>query len=288
MLKPPDDSSRFGSLLYGPDDKPLAPSRSLPPPLPEQEHPHKQEPSPDKQHYSVQPTIGSGIEFPPHPPGGKQAEYNKAYRLQKREAAIATIHLKIQRRIACAAWCAFVAASIYAAITFGQWYDLRHNFEVDQRSILKLIPTAKLQHQWQTLDDINGLYYAIDMSNIGKVPARDIRIFCVVTVVAKDSAPTLQFRVEDGFMFETRSILFPGPSEDALECLMTSDQKASRNLPPKSAMIFWLDVLIWPPSLGSPTEIISGSTGRNSARGRPFEMAVVAPIALGHALTITT
>jgi hypothetical protein len=115
-------------------------------PHPEQETTAKEHLGPKKKEYTVFPAVPPGkstLELPPTFISNYEASQKKAYRFQKREAAIARLNYRTQNSLKSAAWFTFVAAVIYAAISFGQWYELRRNFMIDERAWLRfgLVPS---------------------------------------------------------------------------------------------------------------------------------------------------
>lgn len=82
------------------------------------------------------PIIRSVLDLPPSFLKDYEANQKQSYQLQKREAALATLNIKVQKRIVRVACWSFIAAAIYAAITAGQWYELRKNFALEQRAYL--------------------------------------------------------------------------------------------------------------------------------------------------------
>jgi hypothetical protein len=81
----------------------------------------------------------------------------------------------------------FLAAAIYAFISYSQWQDLRRNFEVEQRSLLKITPSF--------LDNITeGMKIQIipvNISNVGKSVALEVAVQGASEVVKNSDTPSL-------------------------------------------------------------------------------------------------
>ena len=74
----------------------------------------------------------------------------------------------VQNSIRWAAWSAFVAAAFYGAVTAGQWWDLRHNFKLEQR------PWISISDQAIVLSP-EMMDAEIKFTNTGKTPARNVQ-----------------------------------------------------------------------------------------------------------------
>ncbi len=81
---------------------------------------------------------------------------------------------------------AAISVVVYAALTYLQWHDLRHNFEVDQRAWIKVT---------YTFSDVPSVaeYTPVHLnrSNVGKSPAIREEIQYVVEFVRTDKGPSL-------------------------------------------------------------------------------------------------
>jgi hypothetical protein len=71
---------------------------------------------------------------------------------------------------------------VHRSITYLQWHDLRHNFEVDQRAWLKVDVALPLQIKPDTTATVT-------VSNVGKSPALRIVVDMMFEVVKNGSAP---------------------------------------------------------------------------------------------------
>jgi hypothetical protein len=101
-------------------------------------------------------------------------------------------------------------AIAYAIITYFQWHDLRHNFEIDERAWLKVeigIPeSAKIP------------FASVKTTNIGKSPALQISEFTVVRLQKSDIEPVFapfeKSAPKAGVRFATVPMLFPGTTNE--------------------------------------------------------------------------
>jgi hypothetical protein len=78
----------------------------------------------------------------------------------------------------------------YAVVTYFQWKDLRHNFEVDQRALVKItfgIPTTV-----PTIGAMDAV--PVTVLNIGKSPALRARVDASLEIVEHSNPPTFSFR----------------------------------------------------------------------------------------------
>jgi hypothetical protein len=91
----------------------------------------------------------------------------------------------------------------YAVVTYFQWKDLRHNFEVDQRALVKIgfdIPNA--------IDPVATLgALQVTALNTGKSPALRARIDASVEIVEYSTPPTFSFSKSHGVI--DVGMLFP-------------------------------------------------------------------------------
>ena len=95
--------------------------------------------------------------------------YTKA---QKENDAQQRKHLRTQRVLCVIAFMTFIAAAIYAGISYNQWHDLRHNFETDQRAWIWV--TDFNMTNAPKIGELIGINVAF--KNGGKTPALGLRI----------------------------------------------------------------------------------------------------------------
>jgi len=100
-----------------------------------------------------------------------------------------------------------VSVILYAYVTWVQWRDLRHNFEIDQRAWVRM-KYAKLDR----VDEKAPLTsWELTVNNVGKSPALNSQLDAVLEVVPRDSAPSFNFgKAHSAAIF---SILFPGDEQ---------------------------------------------------------------------------
>ncbi|GEM_PF-3786025 len=94
---------------------------------------------------------------------------------------------------------AFIAGISYAAVTFVQWRDLRHNFAADQRAWIRVeinMPVT-LTSDFAILGQ---------MRNVGKSPASKVDGQIVVQIVNADEAPSFNGQVHQ---YVWTNIVFP-------------------------------------------------------------------------------
>lgn len=176
---------------------------------------HKKQRGSKQKDYVVQPTIRSVVEFPPDLIRNYQSANDAAHRQNRRDAAAVRINIGVQRRIVCAAWWAFGAAVVYAAITAilaivaaRQWQDLRHNFRVDQRA------WARVHFGWP---DTPLAACKVIINNVGKSPAISARTYAVLEVLTGKAAPSFSFTTPHASNIS--ALLFPNdlPAETPVE-----------------------------------------------------------------------
>jgi hypothetical protein len=86
-----------------------------------------------------------------------------------------------QNSIRKAAWCAFIAAAIYAGITFVQWRDANSNFKRDERAWMAF----KFLEGNLTLTIGQSFLVPTELVNTGKTPAKNVHGNIVVGVFKK-------------------------------------------------------------------------------------------------------
>lgn len=77
-------------------------------------------------------------------------------------------HYRVQNSIKRATWCAFLAASVYAGISYRQWWDLRRNFKLEQRPWIGISDEAVVINPGRMDAEIT-------FANTGKTPARNVQ-----------------------------------------------------------------------------------------------------------------
>jgi hypothetical protein len=101
---------------------------------------------------------------------------------------------------------AFIAAAIYAGITYQQWRDLRHNFEIDQRAWLKIGISV-----WPELIE-NGTAEASGVFiNIGKSTTTGMYSESVMEIVPASQSPSFKFKGRHNT--SSRTPIFPGDQD---------------------------------------------------------------------------
>lgn len=77
----------------------------------------------------------------------------------------------------------------YAIVTFFQWQDLRHNFKVDERAWVNLRNEMAESQRIDLPPDGQQLSIPIQVSNIGKTPAKDVTVFMSSAYLPIDQSP---------------------------------------------------------------------------------------------------
>ena len=204
MSKEPDalPERKPAPLLYGPDDKPIKSSWQ---PYPEEEGTDKKQASAKKNDYTIPLSIRPVFEFPEDFVENQESAQNRTYRLQKRETAIASLNLKVQKRLNRVAFWTLISATIYAAITFGQWYELRKNFRVDERARvgIKSMRITQFSVGKAVMGDITvvngGKTVAIDVTSPGGIVVTRNGVQGALDALRKLKQP-----------FYSPTVLFPG------------------------------------------------------------------------------
>ena len=80
-------------------------------------------------------------------------------------------------------------ALIYAAITYLQWQELRHNFTIDERAWIEVKDT----NTSSKLSDYRGAHTHVVMSNFGKSPALNIRVRTAGEILPANTPPSLLY-----------------------------------------------------------------------------------------------
>ena len=105
-----------------------------------------------------------------------------------------------------------LAGILYAGVTYVQWRDLRHSFQVEQRSWLKAT-----QSFTRDVPSANMLPVQVHIKNVGRSAAIKTVVESVFQIVKAHDAPYLSFRTSkliDIGARETSPILFPDDDSD--------------------------------------------------------------------------
>lgn len=87
----------------------------------------------------------------------------------------------------------------YAVVTFCQWQDLRHNFQVDERALIKAKPTKDITGLFVNNSPVpwSGspplIFWPITMTNIGKSVAVDIHADGVLELLDRNQPPSFSY-----------------------------------------------------------------------------------------------
>jgi hypothetical protein len=98
----------------------------------------------------------------------------------------------------------------YALVTYYQWRDLDRHFRIDERAWIHI----KIKEPAETLADFSKIGVTANLVNIGKTPAKHIKITANAEVIDRLVSPSFDY--ENGSAVHTTlAILFPNdPSED--------------------------------------------------------------------------
>lgn len=116
-------------------------------------------------------------------------------------------------------------AIIYAVVTFAQWQDLRYNFQIEQRALIGVLIGAQTETNRVLLPNLKYLSIKVRARNIGKVPARAVKIDCQTRVFRiyranEPSFPGEHRKYEDTIIFP--EALDPNPDPIDLPSVTTS------------------------------------------------------------------
>lgn len=110
---------------------------------------------------------------------------------------------------------ALVAGIGYAVVTYWQWRDLRHNFQVEQRAWIQLttplIPMSEIPTR--------GLH--ISVANVGKSVAQQVVSASAIELVKRDDAPLLYARKRHNVT--DFNLLFPNTIQGNTEVLFVNE-----------------------------------------------------------------
>jgi hypothetical protein len=117
----------------------------------------------------------------------------------------------------------------YAIVTYMQWYDLRHNFEVDQRAWVKATPN------WQTeivTDRKTGMYF--ELSNLGKSAISVLTGFGGLDLVESNTPLQLDVNEHRSVWF-IKGPIFPGDKIPFEIDLLDQQRNRERPFTPQEA-----------------------------------------------------
>lgn len=168
-----------------------------------------------KKGANVQPTIRSVVEIPLGLIDSYKADQRQSSRHQRRQVALGTANLEVQKRLSKYTLGAFIAAGAYALIAFVQWRDLRHNSEIEQRAWMEAVV------DWSNFPNANTA--TIQIANTGKSPAFNPHIIARMEIIPTKEKPSFvwKFRphLDDQF-----SLDFPGRPEPPTTISLFDDQ----------------------------------------------------------------
>ena len=98
-----------------------------------------------------------------------------------------------------------IAVIVYTSLTWLQWRDLRHNFEVDQRAWIK--PLYK-----QPVDDTVSIWQ-LRMNNIGKSPALRVFLIAVCENIPSQESPSFNRSGFNAGVISEVPLMFQGSDE---------------------------------------------------------------------------
>jgi hypothetical protein len=122
-------------------------------------------------------------------------------------------HYRVQNSIRWATWCAFIAASIYGAITYRQWKTAQDQLKASERPWIA--PTFSVDGPLVFRDDLAYLTLKVDLSNVGHSPAQYIQIWSELWVdIRQPSAKDVddycgQLKKPPNTAFKGGFVLFP-------------------------------------------------------------------------------
>ncbi len=96
----------------------------------------------------------------------------------------------------------------YAIVTYFQWQELHRNFTLDERAWIQIkqIPgTTGLDFKYMSLP--------LELTNVGKSPARNVRILSRAEVLQRDKAPTFDYGKNDS-QATVVGVLFQGSPQE--------------------------------------------------------------------------
>jgi hypothetical protein len=97
----------------------------------------------------------------------------------------------------------------YAVITYYQWKDLRHHFELDERAWLNIRHDSPFKEGSHAPPDlVSGLVDKVQLVNVGKTAARNLRLLCKAEVLSSSTAPSFDYTKNGSSA--TRGLLFQG------------------------------------------------------------------------------
>jgi hypothetical protein len=105
----------------------------------------------------------------------------------------------------------------YSWITYKQWHDLRHHFEIEQRSWIKA------GWDWSVFPNVQGLY--LQFTNFGKHPALESQMVAILEVIESGSHPTFSFKNRP-VLRDRMSLIFPGDTTRLPDPIPLMDSQA--------------------------------------------------------------
>jgi hypothetical protein len=102
----------------------------------------------------------------------------------------------------------------YAVVTYFQWRDLRHNFAVEERALIKVAIDPK-QGDASTSDPafierMHNIQVPVHIQNIGKNPATKVRAITRVELLPRNESPDFSYASPGvGYSTYDLNILFP-------------------------------------------------------------------------------
>jgi hypothetical protein len=114
----------------------------------------------------------------------------------------------------------------YALVTYCQWHDLRHNFQVDQRAWIQITPTIPIPPIDQNTV-ISKL--PVMVKNVGKSAALHCSVETVVDIVSAQYSPDFRFTGKIHGAADV-PLIFPGTSAEPVPAMMFMSDGSPRNL----------------------------------------------------------
>jgi hypothetical protein len=128
--------------------------------------------------------------------------------MQRNEATQARQERRDRRRLLEAA--GLVAVIVYAALTYGQWSQMKKSSKVSERAWGEITSNGLENIK---LSDIMTVAFPEQITNAGNTPAKGIRIESVVEIVDRDKPPSFTYS-GISHTVTTTSILFPKDKYD--------------------------------------------------------------------------
>jgi hypothetical protein len=156
--------------------------------------------SPDNSSAKKDDTVERQSDTPPSPTNGNQSKKSWYKTLSGWKLLLEVIAIPF--------------AIAYAIVTFFQWQDLRHNFQVDERAWIRPTPDADINGvfannapvPWSS-DTVTLPFWPITLKNIGKSIAEDIVGHGLLEVLDNSQPPSLNFY--QPHMLMSLQVLYP-------------------------------------------------------------------------------